>query len=34
MKVAKPEVDGIQEKLNVLVLKKRNGGKPRIDGSL
>ena len=34
MKVAKPEVDGIQERLNVREHKKKNGCKPRTYGSL
>ena len=34
MKVAKPEVDGVQRKLNVHVLRRENGSKPRNDGSL
>ena len=32
MKLAKPEMEAIQEKLNVLVLKKKNGSQSRNDG--
>ena len=34
MKVAKPDIDAIQEKLNAHAHKKKNGSKPRNDGSL
>ena len=34
MKVAKPDIDAVQEKLSVLERKKKNGCKPRNDGSI
>ena len=34
MKVAKPEVDGVQEKVKRARTQRENGSKPRNDGSL